>query len=195
MKKILIVLSFPLLICCVTESTHQTLKEELIKMTTERDSIYKLAIQGTLDTIVKDYPQIDIFGEYNGIKDTTKEKIWQRLPIKAYRELKEIEKIIDEHFINKEKNQGSIKNTFNYDEQTALKYIQDWYNFYNAGYIYKNPKIRRNGQNSFMVSLQETNKSGNGRDLNGKPIYTWFDRVYTLTIKENGNYDFKLLRK
>lgn len=37
MKKILIVLSFPLLICCVTESTHQTLKEELVKMTTERD--------------------------------------------------------------------------------------------------------------------------------------------------------------
>ncbi|WP_438423019.1 hypothetical protein [Aquimarina macrocephali] len=101
---------------------------------------------------------------------------------------------------NKPRKKAKTKSKF-YTEQQALNFVKDWYGFYNAEWIYRNPRIRRSANNVFVVSLEEATKSTGRRvtkinqDLTTtktkEMIYTWYSNVYELTIANNGKYSFK----
>ncbi|PKV49588.1 hypothetical protein ATE84_1619 [Aquimarina sp. MAR_2010_214] len=101
---------------------------------------------------------------------------------------------------NKSRRRTKTKSKF-YTEQQALNFVKDWYGFYNAEWIYRNPRIRRSANNVFVVSLEEATKSTGRRTIKinkdltttetGEMIYTWYSNVYELTIANNGKYNFK----
>lgn len=71
-----------------------------------------------------------------------------------------------------------------HSENEALRLIEDYYTFYDANMVYRNPQVRRIGDNKFSVSLQEcTNKDGYKED-----DFFWHSRVLTLTINNDGTY-------
>lgn len=71
-----------------------------------------------------------------------------------------------------------------HSENEALRLIEDYYTFYYANMVYRNPQLRRIGDNKFSVSLQEcTNKEAFKED-----DFFWHSRVLTLTINNDGTY-------
>lgn len=86
------------------------------------------------------------------------------------------------------KNSKSINetndNTKYYDESEALNLVQDYYDFYNADFAYKNLRVRRMSNNKFRISLKEC--------INKEPFlsddFHWSSVNYILTINNNGKY-------
>ena len=80
------------------------------------------------------------------------------------------------------------KNTFSYhSEAEALKLIKDYYNFYNADHVYRNPRVRRVNGNTFKISLEECSKYAlNIEMMTDEERYQ--SNVYNLRINENGTY-------
>ena len=72
--------------------------------------------------------------------------------------------------------------TTGYSEEDALKYIKDYYEFYNAGMVYRNLKIRKMSYNKFAISLEESDKHTQ------EYSFSWNSVVKTLTINDNGKY-------
>ena len=79
--------------------------------------------------------------------------------------------------IQEKKKEASI-----YSEEDALKYIKDYYEFYNAGMVYRNLKIRKMSYNKFAISLEESDKHTQ------EYSFSWNSVVKTLTINDNGKY-------
>ena len=86
------------------------------------------------------------------------------------------------------KNSKSINESFDnskhYDESEALNLVQDYYDFYNADFAYKNARVRRMSNNKFRISLKEC--------INKEPFlsddFHWSSINYILTINSNGKY-------
>jgi hypothetical protein len=78
----------------------------------------------------------------------------------------------------------SIDNSKYFDESEALNLVQDYYDFYNADFAYKNPRVRRMTNNKFRISLKEC--------INKEPFlsddFHWSSVNYILTINNNGKY-------
>lgn len=75
-------------------------------------------------------------------------------------------------------------------EAKAMQYIKDNYLFYEKDTKYRNIQLRRIADNSFRVSLEECScKSIGGGDCCNDNFF-WDSRVRTLTIHNNGTYDF-----
>lgn len=71
-------------------------------------------------------------------------------------------------------------------EAQALNYIKDNYDFYEKDMRYRNVVLRRVDDNSFRVSLEECTKKGPFSNDD----FFWNARVRTLTVHNNGKYDF-----
>lgn len=86
------------------------------------------------------------------------------------------------------KNSKSINETIDtskhFDESEALNLVQDYYDFYNADFAFKNPRVRRMTNNKFRISLKEC--------INKEPFlsddFHWSSVNYILTINNNGKY-------
>ena len=78
----------------------------------------------------------------------------------------------------------TIDNSKHFDESEALNLVQDYYDFYNADFAYKNPRVRRMTNNKFRISLKEC--------VNKEPFlsddFHWSSVNYILTINNNGKY-------
>jgi len=70
-------------------------------------------------------------------------------------------------------------------DEEALSLVKDYYEFYNADNIYRNPKVRRVSENVFRISLEECTKKGGFSDNS----FFWRSTVIRLTIHENGEYN------
>jgi hypothetical protein len=70
-----------------------------------------------------------------------------------------------------------------HSEEEALKLIKDYYEFYNANFLYRKPKIRRISNDKFAISLEECIKEF--RDIE----FHWSSKVLNLTIHTDGTYD------
>ena len=70
-------------------------------------------------------------------------------------------------------------------EEEAFRLLKDYYEFYDADNIYRNPKVRRVSENVFRISLEECTKKGTFSDDD----FFWRATVINLTIYENGKYD------
>ena len=78
----------------------------------------------------------------------------------------------------------TIDNSKHFDESEALNLVQDYYDFYNADFAYRNPRVRRMTNNKFRISLKEC--------VNKEPFlsndFHWSSVNYILTINNNGKY-------
>ena len=78
----------------------------------------------------------------------------------------------------------TIDNSKHFDESEALNLVQDYYDFYNADFAFKNPRVRRMTNNKFRISLKEC--------INKEPFlsddFHWSSVNYILTINNNGKY-------
>lgn len=70
-------------------------------------------------------------------------------------------------------------------ESEALSTLKDYYEFYNADRVYRNPKVRRVDNNTFKISLQECRKMFRDDER------YWRSKVMTLEIKNDGTYNIK----
>lgn len=70
------------------------------------------------------------------------------------------------------------------NESEALSTLKDYYEFYNADQIYRNPKVRRVDNNTFRISLEECPKKGGFSSSN----FFWHSKVVTLVINNDGTY-------
>tara|TARA_R110000744_G_scaffold88912_1_gene173121 strand:- start:163 stop:606 length:444 start_codon:yes stop_codon:yes gene_type:complete len=90
--------------------------------------------------------------------------------------------------IKQEKSQAEIernKKPF-ITENKALQLIGDNFSFYERNMVYRNVKLRRIADNSFKVSLETCiNKKNYVSD-----DFFWKSKVRTLTVYNNGKYDF-----
>lgn len=71
-------------------------------------------------------------------------------------------------------------------ESEALSTLKDYYEFYNANWVYRNPKVRRVDNNTFKISLQECA----GYCIRDDE-FVWRSKVMTLEIKNDGTYNIK----
>ena len=71
-------------------------------------------------------------------------------------------------------------------EAQALQYIKDNYSFYEKDMRYRNVQLRRIDNNSFRVSLETCIKKGSFSNDD----FFWNSQVRTLTVYNNGKYDF-----
>jgi len=96
----------------------------------------------------------------------------------------QLNKKIDSLYDEKETIARKELETSLHSEKEALRLIEDYYTFYYANMVYRNPQLRRIGDNKFSVSLQEcTNKEVfKGND------FFWHSRVLFLTINNDGTY-------
>lgn len=67
-------------------------------------------------------------------------------------------------------------------ESEAIRLLEDYYAFYNANMVYRNPNIRRVNNNTFKISLEECQKR-----LRDFEMY-WNSSVKTLVINNDGTY-------
>lgn len=100
------------------------------------------------------------------------------------RENDQLIKELDELREEKIKEQESLD--LHYTEERALKLIEDYYDFYNANKVYRNPRVRKVSNNKFVISLEETSKAFSSAHSN-----FWTARVFTLTINRNGTYNIE----
>jgi hypothetical protein len=72
-------------------------------------------------------------------------------------------------------------------ESEALKLLKDYYEFYNSNFAYRKPKVRRENENTFVISLEEC--------VNKEPFlsndFHWSSKVVTLEIFEDGKYEVR----
>ena len=99
-----------------------------------------------------------------------------------------------------------------YTDEQVLKYIDDYYSFYNADEEYCCPSIRKISNNVFYIKVDVCTKSFAYKDENVyegitdpntgetkmqikrikvKNDFFWHSKVLVLTIKSNGNYSVK----
>lgn len=76
-----------------------------------------------------------------------------------------------------------LDNLRQHSEDEALKLLKDYYEFYNANFVYRRPKIRRLSNNRFVISLEECIKEF--RDIE----FHWHSKVVNLTINSDGTYN------
>lgn len=86
--------------------------------------------------------------------------------------------------INKEEQE---KSTRFHSEDEALQLVSDYFSFYNADHMYRNPRLRRTSDNKFIVSLEEAYKSSPD-DCE----VCWTSMVYNLTINNDNTYKLKI---
>jgi len=72
------------------------------------------------------------------------------------------------------------------NELQALQYIEDNFSFYQQDETYRNVQLRRIDDNSFRVSLEQCTKKGTFSNND----FFWHSKVRTLTVHNNGKYDF-----
>ena len=72
-----------------------------------------------------------------------------------------------------------------YTEEYALKLLADYYDFYYGSMVYRNPRVRKNSYNEFVISLEECIKKFSHDE------FFWHAKVKILTIYENGKYEIK----
>jgi predicted nuclease with TOPRIM domain len=72
-------------------------------------------------------------------------------------------------------------------ENEALKLLEDYYEFYNSNFAYRSPKVRRENENTFVISLEQC--------VNKEPFlsndFHWSSKVVTLEIFEDGKYEVR----
>jgi len=69
-------------------------------------------------------------------------------------------------------------------EAKALECLQDYYEFYERDYRYKDEIIRRSDNNSFQISLKQDRKHGDYWQQD------WNAVVYSCHIRNDGTYEF-----
>ncbi len=72
----------------------------------------------------------------------------------------------------------------NHSEAEALKFLKDYYSFYNSDMTYRNPRVRRVDGNTFKISLEDCTKKADFK----KDDFFWHSQVLTLVINEDGTY-------
>ena len=101
-------------------------------------------------------------------------------------ELQKTQENYDLLLYEKQQKEIEINKTPYISEKQALQYIQDYYSFYNKDFKYRNVQLRRKAKNSFTVSLEECIDKA---DFTSGDFF-WNSTVRTLTVYEDGNYDF-----
>ena len=71
-----------------------------------------------------------------------------------------------------------------YSEEDAKKYLKDYYNFYNANFVYRNVRLRKIAYNEFEIALEECVKGENFVNND----FFWHSKVLSLTIHDDGTY-------
>ncbi len=69
-------------------------------------------------------------------------------------------------------------------ENEALRSLEDYYKFYYANKVYRNPQLRRIDDNKFKVSLEECINKEGFKEVDN----FWDSRVLTIEINNNGTY-------
>lgn len=93
---------------------------------------------------------------------------------------KKIEIIDDENErIEQKKSEISL-----HSEEEALRLIEDYYRFYYANKIYRNPQLRRIDDNKFRVSLEECINKEGFKENN----MFWDSQLLTIEINNNNKY-------
>lgn len=86
--------------------------------------------------------------------------------------------------IENEKIESKKRETSFHTEEEALKIIEDYYKFYYANKIYRNPQLRRIDNNKFRISLEECSNKADFKEND----FFWNSRVLTIEIDNNGTY-------
>ena len=104
-------------------------------------------------------------------------------------------------------NSTQAQNSKKYSEEKALECISDWYDFYNADEEYKDPKVRRVSNNTFLVSVKYcifgkgdacyenemiSSLSGFDRFYKAPRESSWRNKVLILRISSNTKYTVKV---
>lgn len=71
-------------------------------------------------------------------------------------------------------------------ELQALEYLEDYYNFFRKNYVYRDPVVKRSTDNSFIISLEESDKANAEQNKE-----QWIPVVWSLKINANGTYTFE----
>lgn len=126
--------------------------------------------------------------EYDELKDRYKELIVanERLKTTVEEQSTEISEIQQELFNYKEKERKQVErqNSKPYiSEAKAIEYLNQDYEFYNRGYVYKDLKVLRVGSNEFKFSMREGKA-----DLKDNDFF-YVDQVKTLTVFKDGKYN------
>ncbi|MFJ1323591.1 hypothetical protein ACILDT_11310 [Capnocytophaga canis] len=86
-----------------------------------------------------------------------------------------------------------------YTTEDAIKYVEDYFEFYQADTHYENPEARKISNNVFHVKVEVCNAHcytekeytdplGNTYTRVEKNTFFWHTKVYVLTIKPQGKY-------
>ena len=121
--------------------------------------------------------------------ETLLEKTTQELSDVNYKydQILEEKKQAELEIIRKKRQAEIERNRVPYiSDSKAKQYIKDNYAFYEKDTKYRNLQLRRIANNSFKVSLEECTAKG---DFSNDDFF-WHSRVRTLTIHNNGKYDF-----
>jgi hypothetical protein len=86
---------------------------------------------------------------------------------------------------DKNKKEKKIQISSLHTEEEALRLLNDYYEFYDANFVYRNPKVRQVSENVFKISLEECSKKTASVN-NG---YFWESIVIKLSIYDDGKYD------
>jgi len=119
--------------------------------------------------------------EYNELKEAN-----ERLQSKIEKQSLEISNLQQEVFKYEEKERKLIeqqKSKPYISESKAIEYLNQDYEFYNRGYVYKDLKVLRVGANEFKFSMREGKA-----DLKDNDFF-YVDQVKTLTVFKDGKYN------
>lgn len=88
-----------------------------------------------------------------------------------------------------------------YTTEDAIKYVEDYFEFYQADTHYENPEARKVSNNVFHIKVETcnagehcytekeyTNIFGDTYKVKEKNTFFWHTKVYVLTIKPQGKY-------
>lgn len=94
--------------------------------------------------------------------------------------------------------------TKSYTTEQAIAYIKDWFEFYNADCVYRNPQARKISNNVFHIKVDVCFSKGNcyreevityrvdgNKTKTVRNEYWWDTKVYILTIGTQGKYSVK----
>lgn len=166
MKGKIIILGLSLLILnsCVLKSDYDKLEKEKSELETQLEKV-KSELETQLEEIKNELSDVNY----------------------KYDQIIEEKKHAELEIIRKERQAEIERNRIPYiSDSKAKQYIKDNYSFYEKGTRYRNIQLRRLADNKFIVSLEECKSKMGGCDDN----YFWFSKVRTLTVHNNGKYDF-----
>lgn len=86
-----------------------------------------------------------------------------------------------DNMVEAQRKEDIEKNSKKYvSEADAVNHVNDYYDFYNSDISHRNIKLRRTGNNSFVISIEEAYDFTN----------IWSNKMYTLIVNNDNTYSY-----